>query len=109
MPGAKLTVMYPPPLDAAEFERAYFEEHIPMAAPLLKAAGSTKVVLTKMIGSPAGAPPFHRTADLHFPSMESLQAFAGSTEGQSAVADAQRISTGGPLTLLIAEEDVVTL
>lgn len=109
MPGAKLIVMYPPPKDAAEFERVYFDEHLAMAAPLLKAGGSTKVVLSKMIGSPTGAPRFHRSAELHFPSMESLQAFAGSTEGLSAVADAQRISTGGPLTLLIAEEDVIAL
>ena len=107
--SAKLIVMYPPPKDAAEFERAYFEEHIPMASPLLKGAGATRVVFTKMLGSPAGAPAFHRTAEIHFPSMESLQAFAGSADGQGAVADAQRISTGGPLTLLVAQEDVVDL
>ena len=109
MPGAKLIVMYPPPKDSAQFERVYFDEHIPMATPHLKAGGATKVVLTRVLGSPAGTPAFHRIAELHFPSAEAIQTFAGSKGGQEAIAHAQEISTGGPLTVLIAEEEVVTL
>jgi uncharacterized protein (TIGR02118 family) len=109
MPGAKLIVMYPSPKDVAEFERVYFDEHIPMVTPALQAAGATKVVLSKVLGAPAGAPAYHRVAELHFPSVEKLQEFAGSKGGQEGVAHAQQISTGGPLTVVIAEEETVTL
>jgi hypothetical protein len=34
--------MYPMPNDMAAFERAYTDEHIPMAAPIFQAAGATK-------------------------------------------------------------------
>lgn len=107
MSVAKLIVMYPPPKDVTEFERAYSQEHLPMVGPALKAAGATKAVFSKVTGSPAGAPAFHRIAELHFPSLELLRAFAGSQAGQDGVGHAQKISTGGPLTVLITEEEVV--
>ena len=108
MAAAKLIVMYPMPKDMAAFERAYSAEHIPMAAPIFQAAGATKAVLTKMVGAPAGTPAFHRIAEIHFPSAESLQACAASQPGRDALAHAHKISNGGPPIILIAEEDVVT-
>ena len=108
MAVAKLIVMYPMPKDMAAFERAYSAEHIPMAAPIFQAAGATKVVLTKMLGAPAGAPAFHRIAEIHFPSAEALQSCAASQAGRDALAHAHKISNGGPTTVLIAEEEVVT-
>jgi hypothetical protein len=33
-------------------------------------AGKTKIVATRVLGSPAGEPPFHRIAEVYFPSME---------------------------------------
>ena len=56
MAVTKLIVMYPMPKDMTAFERAYSGEHIPMAAPIFQSAGATKVVLTKMVGAPTGAP-----------------------------------------------------
>ena len=109
MGGAKLIVMYPTPKDMQAFELAYNNEHIPMAVPIFKAAGATKAVLTKITGSPAGTPAFHRVAEIHFPSLDKLQACAASRAGQDAVAHAHRISTGGAPVVLVAEEDVVTL
>src|SRR5215467_13811779 len=76
MSGVKLIVMYPRPKDIDAFEKAYQNEHVPMAMEKLK--GVTKFVATKVVGSPQGTPPFHRIAELHFASMESLQACAGS-------------------------------
>jgi uncharacterized protein (TIGR02118 family) len=109
MPGAKLIVMYPTPKDLEAFERAYSTEHIPKAAPVFSAAGATKAVLSKITQSPAGATPFHRIAEIHFPSMTVLQACAASKAGQDALAHAHQISNGGPPVVLIAEEDVVPL
>jgi uncharacterized protein (TIGR02118 family) len=108
MATAKLIVMYPMPKDMTAFERAYSAEHIPMAAPIFQAAGATKAVLTKMLGAPAGAPAFHRIAEIHFPSAEALQLCAASQGGRDVLAHAHKISNGGPPVILIAEEDVVT-
>jgi uncharacterized protein (TIGR02118 family) len=109
MAGAKIMVMYPQPKDRDAFERAYSEEHIPMAAAIFKAAGATKAVLTKATGAPSGTPGFHRIAEIHFKSLADLQACAASKGGQDALAHAHKISNGGPPTVIIAEEDVVDL
>lgn len=106
--AAKLIVMYPTPKDLPAFEHAYSTEHIPMAAPIFQAAGASKVVLTKVTGSPGGTPAFHRVAEIHFPSLEKLQACAASKPGQDAVAHPHKISNGGAPVLMIAEEEVVT-
>jgi len=108
MAAAKLMVMYPMPKDMTAFERAYSTEHIPKAAPIFQAAGATNAVLSKMLGAPAGAPAFHRIAEIHFPSLEALQLCAASQAGRDALAHAHKISNGGPPVIMIAEEDVVT-
>jgi len=108
MAGAKMLVLYPQPTRMDEFERAYADEHIPMAAPIFKEYGATKAVLSKVLGAPAGKPAFHRIAEIHFPSAESLQRCAAG-KGQDALAHARTISNGGPPVVLIAEEEVVTL
>ena len=66
----------------------------------------TKFVATKIVGTPDGsAAPFYRIAELHFPSMEVLQAAAASASGQQAVAHAVSISSGGQPIFLVAEEE----
>ncbi|MDQ6620279.1 MAG: EthD family reductase [Pseudomonadota bacterium] len=109
MTAAKLIVMYPMPKDMAAFERAYAAEHIPMAAPIFQAAGATKAVLSKTIDAGAGTPAFHRIAEIHFPSMASLQACAASQAGREALAHAHSISNGGAPVVLVAEQEVVEL
>ncbi len=106
MAGAKIVVIYPQPKDADAFERVYADEHLPLVAQ--KISGMTKAVLTKVVGAPGGNPPFHRIAEIHFPSMEALQASLASEGTQAAAAHAQSISTGGPITMLICEEETVT-
>lgn len=103
MSAVKLVVIYPRPKDVAKFEKLYLEEHVPMAKAKLK--GSTKFVATKVIGAPHGTPAFHRIAEIHFPSLEALQACASSPGGQETVAHATTISTGGPPIVMIAEEN----
>src|SRR5690242_7118602 len=102
----KIIVMYPTPSDIATFERVYQEEHVPMA--LRKLGGMTKLVATKVVGSPQGKPAFHRIAEVHFTSMEALQACAASTGGAETLAHAAKISTGGPPVVLVADEQTLT-
>jgi len=63
-------------------------------------------VASKIIGSPQGTPPFHRIAEIHFPSMEALQSCAGSDGGKQTLANAVGISFGGAPIFLVAEEEV---
>ena len=106
MAEVKLVVMYPRPKDIDAFETAYQNEHVPMAMEKLK--GVTKFVATKVMGSPQGTPPFHRIAELHFASMESLQACAASQGGRETIAHAASISSGGPPVIMVAEEQSLT-
>jgi uncharacterized protein (TIGR02118 family) len=106
MPAVKLIVMYPQPTDVATFERLYQDEHVPMAVKKLE--GKTRLVATKVQASPSGKPAFHRIAEVHFPSMEALQACAASEGGKETLAHAAKISSGGPPVVLIAEEQSYT-
>jgi uncharacterized protein (TIGR02118 family) len=108
MPAAKLVVIYPTPKDVDAFERSYSNEHIPMAAPVFQAAGATKAVLTKISAAASGTSSVHRVAEIHFRSLDALNACAASKAGQDVLADARRISNGGAPTVVIAEEEVVT-
>ena len=100
----KLVVIYPRPKDVEAFETVYNREHVPMAVE--KLTGKTKIVASKVAGSPQGAPPFHRIAEIHFPSMEALQACAASDGGKQTLANAVAISSGGAPIFLVAEEEV---
>jgi uncharacterized protein (TIGR02118 family) len=106
MAGVKLVVMYPQPKDVAAFEKLYQNEHVPMA--VQKLAGKTKFVATKVVGSPQGNPPFYRIAEVHFPSMEALQACAASPGGKETIGHAAKISSGGPPVIMVAEEETFT-
>ena len=99
----KLIVLYPPPADAAIFERRYRLEHAPMV--LEKIPGLKKFAASRVLGAPIGTAPYHRVAELYFDSMDALQAAMASGGGQTTVAHAMEISTGGPPVVLIAEDD----
>ena len=102
MAGVKLMVMYPRPKDIDAFESVYQKEHVPMAVEKLK--GKTKLVATKVTGSPQGTAQFYRIAEVHFPSMEALQACAESEGGKETLGHAAKISSGGPPVIMVAEE-----
>jgi uncharacterized protein (TIGR02118 family) len=106
MTTAKMIVMYPRPKDIDQFESIYHNEHVPMA--ISKLRGKTKIVATRVLGSPQTTPAFHRIAEIHFPSMQKLEACAASAEGKEVLANAAAISTGGPPVLLVAEEEAFT-
>jgi len=106
MADAKLMVIYPHPKDVDVFEKVYRLEHVPLA--VAKLNGKTKIVGTKVLGSPQGIPPFYRIAEVHFPSMQALEACAASEGGKEVLAHAVKISSGGPPIFLVAEEETVT-
>src|SRR5712692_8145905 len=93
MADVKLVVMYPRPKDVDAFEKIYQTEHVPLA--VAKLGGKSKIVATKVLGSPQGTPPFYRIAEVYFPSMQALE-------------DAVKISSGGTPIFLVAEEETFT-
>lgn len=108
MAETKIVVIYPRPTDVDAFEKAYVEEHIPLAMEKIK--GVTKFAATKVVGTPDGStPPFYRIAELYFPSMGALQESAASPGTREAVAHAFAISSGGPPIILVAEQETTTL
>ena len=103
--AVKLVVIYPRPKDIQAFETIYNRDHVPVAVE--KLAGKTKIVATRVLGSPNGKPLLHRIAEIHFPSMQALEACAASQGGKDVLANAVAISSGGPPIVLIAEEHTV--
>lgn len=83
MPGAGIVILHPAPRDPGAFG-AYREEHLPRVTSA-SFAGMTKLVATRVVGAAGGGtPPFARMAELHVPSLEALQAAAGSESAQRA-------------------------
>ncbi|HEY2050944.1 MAG TPA: EthD family reductase [Caulobacteraceae bacterium] len=99
---AHLLILYPHPKDETAFDRAYREEHLPLAGP--KLIGALGVETKRVVGPAFAPPPYHLMSDVSFPTLEALKACAASTGGQEALAHAASISTGGaPLVMVVAE------
>jgi uncharacterized protein (TIGR02118 family) len=104
MKPAKMIIMYPQPTDLETFEYRYANEHIPML--VAKLAGKTRFVaslVTRCVGSECESAPFHRVAEVYFPSMQALEACLYSTGGQETLEHSVEISTGGTPVFLTAE------
>ena len=98
--SVQLLVIYPPPKDAVEFDRAYREQHLPYAGPRL--VGATGVTTKRVLGAPGGKPFAHWISVIDFPNAEAAKACAQSKGGREALENAASISSGGaPQYLLI--------
>ena len=106
MGDVKLVVIYPQPKDIDAFEKVYQNKHVPLA--VAKQGGKTKIVATKILGSPQGTAPFYRVAEVYFASMQVLEECAASDGGKEALAHAVKISSGGTPIFLVAEEETFT-
>jgi len=100
---AHLLILYPIPKDAAKFDRAYREEHLPYAGP--KLIGATGVTTRRVVGPSFAPPPYHLMSDVTFPTIDALKACATSKGGQDALAHAASISSGGAPTVIVVKDD----
>lgn len=101
----KLVVLYPYPKDPEAFEKAYVDEHIPLVAKNLTHV--QKAAYSHVLMSPQGDSPYCRIAELHYDSLESLQADFATPEGQALSVHAASIATNGSISL-ICDEDTIT-
>jgi uncharacterized protein (TIGR02118 family) len=101
--AAHLLVLYPKPTDPKAFDRAYREEHLPLAGPKLE--GATGVATKRVVGPAFAPPPYHLISDVSFPTIDALKACATSS-GKEALAHAASISTGGaPMVIAVVDDD----
>jgi uncharacterized protein (TIGR02118 family) len=100
--SVQLLVIYPPPKNPVEFDRAYREEHLPYAGPRL--VGATGVTTKRVLGAPEGNPFAYTISFVTFPSAEAAKTCAQSKGGQEALQHAASISTGGAPKFLLIED-----
>lgn len=80
----KCIVLYKKPANVEEFNKRYFEQHLPIAA---KIPGLKKMEVSRINGSPAGEAEYHLMAELYFDSMDALKAGFASPEGKETAKD----------------------
>jgi len=80
----KLVALYRKPADTADFDKHYFDVHIPLVQ---KFPGLRKLEVTRVTGAPIGESKFHLVAEMYFDSRESMDAALASPEGKAVTRD----------------------
>lgn len=96
----KITALYGQPGDPEEFEAYYAETHMPLVErlPNLRRYEASLALAS----ADGGAPPYYRTFEGYFDTIEDLQSGMTSPEGQDVVNDLPNFATGG-VTVFISE------
>ncbi len=103
----RLTVLYGHPEDPPEFDRYYYEHHIPLASQMKGLRGWTIGKLETNV--PAERPPYYMIVGLFADTREDLEAIVASPEGQAAAADVANFATGGAVFMFDEEEVLIPL
>jgi uncharacterized protein (TIGR02118 family) len=77
----KFIALYKKPADVAEFEKRYFDEHLPLAR---KMPGLKKVEISRIVGSPRGESEYYLMAELYWDDMDAMKAGLNSQESKDA-------------------------
>jgi uncharacterized protein (TIGR02118 family) len=80
----KLIALYKTPADIEQFEKHYFEVHMPFVE---KIPGLLKTELSKLSGLPGQESRFFMMAEMYFDNMDSLNEGMASPEGKAAGRD----------------------
>ena len=78
---AKIVALYSKPQNPQEFEKRYYDEHVPLVN---KMPGVRQWEISKFAGSENGAEPYYMLVELYYDSMEALQASLDSEAGKKA-------------------------
>lgn len=77
----KLVALYRQPENPADFDRQYFETHVPLA---MKMPGLVRGEIARVAGAPMGDAPYYMIAELYFNDLAALNAAMASPEGKAA-------------------------
>jgi len=98
-------VLYPQPADVQQFEADYINHmalfHEKTGIPVT----ARPYTVTKFLSAPEETATYYQMFAMPFESMEILQATMSSPAMQEIAADANRISSGGPITVLIGNSE----
>jgi uncharacterized protein (TIGR02118 family) len=83
-PMIKLIALYRNPSDTAEFDKHYFEVHIPLVR---KFPGLRRLEVTRVTGAPIGEAKFHLMAEMYFDTKDAMDAALASAEGKAVTRD----------------------
>lgn len=95
----KLVALYRHPEDAGDFDRRYFDDHLPLAQ---RMPGLRRVEISRVVGAPAGEPAYYLMAELYFDDRAALDAAMASEEGRAAAKNLMGFA-GQLVRFLIAE------
>jgi uncharacterized protein (TIGR02118 family) len=97
---AKITVLYAQPKSVEEFDKYYFEKHMPMVYAVKEVK---KVEIARPAPGPDGAAsPYHLITDLYFESPDTLKAATATAEWKAIRADTANFAVPGSSTVLIS-------
>ena len=80
----KLIALYRKPADPGDFDKHYFDVHLPLVR---KYPGLRKVEVTRVTGAPIGEAKFHLMAEMYFDSKDAMDAGLASAEGKAVTRD----------------------
>ena len=80
----KLIAMYKTPSDIEEFEKHYYEAHMPM---IEKMPGLLRTEVSKISGMPGQESKYYLMAEMYFENMDKLNESMASPEGKAAGKD----------------------
>lgn len=80
----KLIALYRNPSEPVEFDKHYFEIHIPLVR---KFPGLKKIEVTRVTGAPIGEAKFHLMAEMYFDTKDAMDAALASSEGKAVTRD----------------------
>jgi uncharacterized protein (TIGR02118 family) len=80
----KLIALYRKPSDPAQFDKHYFEVHVPLVR---KFPGLRSLEVTRVTGAPIGEAKFHMVTETTFDSKDAMDAALASPEGKAVTRD----------------------
>ena len=99
---AKFIALYKKPANPEEFDRHYFDVHMPLVN---KIPGLKRAEINKIVGGPQGDSEYYMIATLYFDNMEDLKSGMSSAEGRAAGKDIMGVAAG-IVTMMFAEEKI---
>jgi uncharacterized protein (TIGR02118 family) len=90
---AKITLYYGQPKSTEEFDKYYYEKHLPR---LYSVKALKKVEISRPVPTPDGKPPAtYLIIEMYFDSLEALRAEQATDEWKAIAADVPNYATGG--------------
>jgi uncharacterized protein (TIGR02118 family) len=100
--GIKVTVLYGQPKRPEDFEKYYFETHMPLVA---AAKGSKRTETARCTPAADGSPgPFYRIFEIWFDDEADMTAITATAEWKKVVADVPNFASGG-ITRVVSKLD----